>query len=51
MIKFNIEFWNSSTREKLEETHERLVKLGMSREEAKDLLENLYHAISAEYGG
>lgn len=46
----NGEWWKSDTRETFYEAAVTLLQKGFTDEEAKDLLEDLYSAVAAEYG-
>lgn len=50
-MKFDIEFWKSSTKKCFDETAKELIEKGFTKLEAKELLEGLYYAVADEYGG
>ena len=50
-MKFDIEFWKSSTKKYFNETADELMDLGLTKKEVKELLEGLYYAVANEYGG
>jgi hypothetical protein len=50
MNVFDIEFWSSHCREKFNEAYDNLKNHGYSEEEAINMLEELYHAVSNECG-
>ena len=49
-MKFNIDFWSSSTEDFFNKTLLELQEHGYTEEEAINLLENLYGVVASEYG-
>lgn len=49
-IKLDIEFWKSESKQKFEKMAEKLQDLGMDNIDIKNMLEELYYAVSSEFG-
>jgi hypothetical protein len=50
-MRVDIDFWNDSTKETMEELWGILVShLGMSEEDANEYIEKVYYAAASEYG-